>query len=69
MAVGGFYVDSVFEPPNVSSKWDGGIERLWIGDVLEDPRDTPGVVHVFPLNHGQLVRCGPGGKGGVVWIG
>lgn len=63
LAVGGGYVDSAYEPRNGSSKWDGGIERLRIGDVLEDPRYTPGVVHIFLLNYDQLVRCGLGERG------
>ena len=44
------------QPPNDSGKSDGSIERLWIGDVPEDPSYTSDIVGVSHLNDGQLVR-------------
>ena len=52
--VDGFYIDSIFEPPNGSSELYGNIERLRIGDVLENPRYTPGVIGVLLLDFDQF---------------
>ena len=32
-----FQVSSILEPSNNSSKSDGGVERLWVGNASEDP--------------------------------
>ena len=38
-------IDSI-EPSNRGSKWDSGVEGLWVGNVSEDPRHTSCVVGV-----------------------
>ena len=58
--VEGFYIDSIFEPPNGSSEYDGSVERLGIGDVLEYPGYTPDAVRVFLWDRVQFVWCKPG---------
>jgi len=38
--MGGIGVGSVIEPPNQPRELDGGVGRLWVGNVSEDPRHT-----------------------------
>ena len=55
-----FHVDSIVKPSNRSGASDSGIERLRIGEVLDNPRYTPDVVGVCYLNIGQFPGSEPG---------
>lgn len=64
-----FRVNSVFEPANGSGKTDSSVERLWIGDVPEDPRDTSNViiVRIMTDSFGGNQGWAPGMDGGSAW--